>query len=314
MNSRFPLVVDAGSDTNPPVKVSVEQAAVLILTDRLKEVRRQIADWNEGGSTQRETVHRLRVAARRAVAGLDFFRDVIDRALRRRVIKQLGKLRSCLGQLRDLEVIKARFDRESSDGAKRFCRLLRRQQNRLIPAVKKRVGKIGEKLASNQMAIIAKPRKKPISDDVSVPFKTWAVDIVEQSARGFIASLGLVDRSAKSLHRLRIDAKKLRYTLEVLTPVVPKTLASNAYRRLQSLQTLLGEIQDGIVQRNMLRKLSRKSKRKSVRLFCKRETKTWKSKHAAMLRELDQRCSADELRRLNDSLTALFNGNDVHGS
>jgi CHAD domain-containing protein len=62
-----------------------------------------------------------------------------------------------------------------------------------------------------------------------------------------------IDADAKPsrLHKLRIDAKRLRYQLEALAPAYGDTLAP-VQRALKKLQDLLGEYQDAEVARTHL--------------------------------------------------------------
>ncbi len=121
MNSNVPTEGDSISATNKPIELAVGEAAVRILTERLAEVRHQIAELTAHDSVGTETVHRLRVATRRAEAGFDFFREFVDPLFYRLVTRRLKKLRSRLGQLRDLEVFIKLLDRDASKGPSMFA-------------------------------------------------------------------------------------------------------------------------------------------------------------------------------------------------
>ena len=60
------------------------------------------------------------------------------------------------------------------------------------------------------------------------------------------------DPSAKQLHRLRIDAKKLRYLLEFFRSLYPAERVDSFISELKALQDVLGELNDREIQRERL--------------------------------------------------------------
>lgn len=306
MNSNLPTEDDAISATNKPIELSVSEAAVRILTERLAEVRQQIEELTAHDFVGTETVHRLRVASRRVVAGFDFFRDVVDPPFYRLATRSLKKLRSRLGQLRDLDVFIELLDRDASKGAKHVCKSLRRKHKRLMPAIRRHAGKIAEKLARLESRTPSIPLNDLPIQDAPKPFKAWALERIDGIARRFLKLLRRGERSAKSLHRLRIRAKKLRYSFELLTPAIPTIVDSSAFRLLQKLQTLLGEIQDGIVQRETLCNLSRELKRRSTDRFAREHVRMRQRKHTNLLHELERCLSADETNAFAEGLARLL--------
>jgi CHAD domain-containing protein len=68
---------------------------------------------------------------------------------------------------------------------------------------------------------------------------------------------GLGDEpSAESLHRLRIDCKKLRYLLEFFGGLYPSGAIQPAVKQLKGLQDALGGFNDMVVQRRQLVELA----------------------------------------------------------
>jgi CHAD domain-containing protein len=65
------------------------------------------------------------------------------------------------------------------------------------------------------------------------------------------------DPSAKQLHRLRIDAKKLRYLLEFFRSLYPAERVNSFIGELKDLQDVLGELNDREIQRERLTVMTR---------------------------------------------------------
>ena len=65
------------------------------------------------------------------------------------------------------------------------------------------------------------------------------------------------DPAAESLHRLRIDAKKLRYLLEFFRSLYPRKRVDRLVKELKRLQDILGGFNDAEVQQRRLRELAR---------------------------------------------------------
>ncbi len=110
-----------------------------------------------------------------------------------------------------------------------------------MPAMRRHAGKIAEKLVRLESRTQSIPLNESPIQDAPKPFTAWALERIDGIARRFLKLLQRGERSAESLHRLRIRAKKLRYSLELLTPAIPTIVDSLAFRRLQKLQTLLGK-------------------------------------------------------------------------
>lgn len=314
MNSHSPIDSHSNSAKTEPIEPSVGDVAVRTLTDRLAEVRHQISEFAAQSSIDTETVHRLRVASRRAVAGFDFFEDVIDPSFRRGATKRIKELRSHLGHLRDMAVLIERLDRRSSKGAKYACQALRRKYKRSMPSVQRRVRKIAEKLSRLESRTPSIPLHVSTNQTASTPFMPWARERIHAIARRLFKMLRRVGHSAKSLHRLRIRAKKLRYSLEVLTPAFPTIVMSSAYRRLEKLQTVLGEIQDAVVQQEMLRRLSQDSGRRRIARFVDNEKRRQRRKHAEFLRRLEVFRSSQGRSALAEELARLWKPAEQHPS
>lgn len=276
-------------EPNEPSPLKIEPSIGILaettLLDRFSEVQQRIDEFLSTDSGKSEAVHQLRVASRRAVAGLDFFREVVVKSFRCQTVKQLKTLRSGLGNLRDWDVLAEQIGRKSSRHAESLVLLIHQNHSEELQKTESRTRAINSNLTFD-FSKFELPVRRSAQKLLPKPFKKWAFRRTHKIAKQFLSSLRQTDLTAETLHRLRIRGKKLRYTLEILEPVVPDVLDSPAYRRIQKLQTLLGELQDGIVQRDVLKRQTKDSDRRGLRQFVKDECRKRKRKRSKLLRKL----------------------------
>ncbi|MHC4880482.1 MAG: CHAD domain-containing protein, partial [Planctomycetota bacterium] len=68
--------------------------------------------------------------------------------------------------------------------------------------------------------------------------------LFDAATRYFFANIHPESKDPHVLHETRIEAKRLRYTLELVEPVLPKTVARKPRRLFAELQESLGQISD----------------------------------------------------------------------
>jgi CHAD domain-containing protein len=201
-----------------------------------------------------ESVHQLRVAMRRLRAALALFKSDLPRRTAEMLERELQELGRAVGAVRDLDVLAAAL-------AKRG----RKIDARLEPAVATLLRHVREQRTAAH-AVLATTLETPRTRRLTTRLATlarrggsgepaWkvAADLVRpllrdvtRGGRGVGAS-----SSPRSLHRLRIDAKRLRYALEALDGLGDENTRALA-RRLADLQDLLGEQRDATTQRAWL--------------------------------------------------------------
>jgi CHAD domain-containing protein len=311
MNSCPPNESCKISISSAPIQPTIGEIAEKTLIDRFTEIRRQAGELLTQTSSKSDAVHLLRVACRRAEATLDFFRAVLEPEYRRRMIKQLRKLRSRLGSLRDLDVMADQFGRKSSEGTTILVGMIRRDYEELMVALVPRIRAFLSKATQ-----FDPPTPRPLFGATAKkltnkPFKAWGYRRAEKIAKRFLASLMQSDRNVKALHQLRIRAKKLRYSLELLAPVVTAVVDSRAYRRLHTFQTLLGDIRDGIIQCKRLKNFAATTDRRSARCVAKSHAKERRAKHAQLVRRLERLRSKRQLHAFEKELTSLLAPSDA---
>lgn len=252
-----------------------------------------------------EGVHLMRVATRRGRAALDAFGNALPGRERERLAADLRWLTGVLGRVRDLDVHLEHLDgyraalepyrRASLDNYRRHLESLRREAHaELVEALD---APAYQQVLSDYRALLKTAgRPEHVSAlrvcDVARTTVAPLLRRVLQRGRAIDA-----DSKPSRLHKLRIEAKQLRYQLEALAPAYDGTLAP-VQSDLKKLQDLLGEHQDadvarahladyrrnraaGKTERKTFKRLAAYEKRRARRLR-KRFPKRWTAfEHAA---------------------------------
>jgi CHAD domain-containing protein len=192
-----------------------------------------------------EYVHQLRVWSRRATAAVTVFRELLEKKHVDWFKKNLKKLRRAADDARDCDVMAERL---SDDPAAQ--RVLAEIEEHRQKAQKPIAAAWQHMNAHNRfkghvewlLARLENPNRKAVRKQQ--PFKPWAAARLRPLVDEFFAS-GCADlSSAKGLHRLRIQSKKLRYAMELLTQAIAPDFQDKAYPAVKRIQEQLGEIND----------------------------------------------------------------------
>jgi CHAD domain-containing protein len=244
----------------PEQPTTIGQFAQSVLRRQLAALLAREAGVRSGDDP--EAVHQMRVATRRLRAALSLFADVIPAdvlALRR----ELGWLADTLGAVRDFDV--------QMTSLRQVAEELRAEQPALSPlfawfAARRASARddLTERLDSARYAALL----GSLGALSSVNVTGWPGDAgrrVEEALperlhrrhRRFRKAARAISAAsaAVELHRARIRAKQLRYSLEFASGVYGKP-AQTLIRRAVGLQDLLGAIQDAVVMDERLRALS----------------------------------------------------------
>ena len=246
---------------------------------------------NEPGvreDTDIEFLHDLRVAVRRSRSLLSDLGHVFEADLIQPWIEELRWLGGASGSLRDLDVLlhgwgalTARIEdsdrltelREAAEARRAIAR------EALVAALDSaRFTQLAERwpafLREQRQAL--EPRVSTI--EAEVHRRLW------RRFRRVLKRGRALNRNseAESFHRVRIQAKKLRYLLELHRPVWPKQEVRAATKLLKRVQDRLGEFNDAEVQAALLRDLAVEGRLSSVGLLAAGElVDSLRSKSAA---------------------------------
>jgi inorganic triphosphatase YgiF len=261
----------ADRDKEQPAHAEAEGFSALVQPDRThQEVARRIVRHgvhqvlaNAKGAAvgeDLEYVHQARVALRRTRSALRLLE--VARMADDPIARDLRWMADCFGAVRDWDVLltqmlpllrKATADGQEAQWAKLMERAqLRRQRQRQ---------RLRATLASARFAQAALHLLRWAEEPAA-----WTLtDLMERAQRAIerghqrltAARPDLAKLSPQGRHRLRILAKRQRYALELLAPLLARGPPERTLKLLSRLQQLLGEINDVYVAVSMLPSLTR---------------------------------------------------------
>ncbi len=222
-----------------------------------------------------DSVHQMRVAARRLRSTFSTYRSLLDADAVAPVREDLAWLARELGAVRDTEVIHALLvelgsalseeeDRHAALGA------VDRWFERRMPAARASVMAAlrtdrHDQLIEDLIACVGEP---PVTDDAFRPVDEVLLPRVRRTWRRLATRVDGLDMAApdEQWHEVRILAKKARYAAEGLGPVMGKTMLACA-GALAKVTDLLGTHQDAHVARTVLRSLASGSETSTQEAF-----------------------------------------------
>jgi CHAD domain-containing protein len=242
---------------------SVVDAARASLAARLTAVAHWLPLAAYHADQDVEHVHRLRVSTRRAVAALNLYGDWLPNKKRRWVKKRLKKARCAAGDARDLDVIAERIKSDLGDKAAPVLAEVKELRDAAQPGLLD----VAEKYRHNdrfvrQMGKLLDGIRAPKGEGTAATppgFGEWATQRLAQIADEFFRVMPANGADTKALHQFRIQAKAIRYVIELLAPAFGPELRDDTYPVVEELQERLGKIQDCVASATHLRKWSRET-------------------------------------------------------
>jgi CHAD domain-containing protein len=197
------------------------------------------------------STHKMRAGARRLRSLLQTFRPILDHGWVNDELDELRRLSARLGSVRDLDVLRIRFQAEPLEFQS--------------PAIFERLDQLRVSARSGLIASLASEEARElhgmlltIGKDVpfeDVPRKRGSAVLPRLVARQWCALAKLVrtlpaDRLVPAHHEARKQAKTLRYAAEAVAPWLAARDGKRAERfarAVSNLQGTLGELQDAIL-------------------------------------------------------------------
>lgn len=226
-----------------------------VVARHLGRLRRYEAGTRDGRDP--EDLHRARVAIRRLRAALRVFAGTFPADLRTRLVGDLRRLGRLLGGVRDLDVQLERLEAH---------------RERLGPPAEEGIEALRRLLASERERARARLSAGMDSRRYARPFEeldAWILATDEGDSADVLPELRRTHRrfrkagrdaaerpGARTLHELRIRAKKLRYALEFLDGEAGGA-GRAVVERLADLQEVLGAHQDAVVGARLARRALR---------------------------------------------------------
>jgi CHAD domain-containing protein len=238
-----------------PVDDGYRMLAAQCLRKQARRLARQIR--RVGREVQIEVIHQSRVAARRLTAGIRAFGPLLGNKRYRRWRDDVGKALRRLGDARDKDVqiefirqaLKQTGDRALRPGIRRVLVRLQQQRRDLQPKVLKaarNLGRSGTLKDVRRHADAMAEALPPAGATIQTPlvFETARRRIVKRLGELLAYEACLAEPAeADRHHRMRIAAKRLRYTMELFRPAYEGDLDASL-SAMKKLQDLLGDLHD----------------------------------------------------------------------
>lgn len=246
---RAPLPQDSARDALR--SIIALHARHLVLAD--VAVRRDLPD----------SIHQLRVAARRLRSTLRTLESLLDADWARTVEGELSWLASEVGLVRDTEVLLGRLSEQADALGEPDAALVRECTEGFL---RRRLdGARGSALAALRSErhdllledLVRGSQDPPVTPLASQPCGEVLPTLAERSWRRLERSTRQLDQhaDADSWHRVRIRAKRARYAVESVEPLLADR-GSRLARRLADVTDVLGGIQDARIAQELLREMS----------------------------------------------------------
>jgi CHAD domain-containing protein len=246
-------------------EMSARQAMVVVFGDLLTTMQR-----NEAGlikDLDAEFLHDFRVAVRRTRSGLGLVRKVLPDGATGFFRDGFAWLGEITGPTRDLDVCLqaersylTRLPKELRPGLAPFFEELRERRGSERKSLVRRLAsrKYRDLLAAWQKFLAAGGGSEP-SKNSGLPINQLARRIIARRFGRLLDAGKAIHPSSpdQEYHRLRIQGKKLRYTLEFFAALFPEEVLEPAIRQLKNLQDNLGAYNDLAVQQGELREYLR---------------------------------------------------------
>lgn len=251
---------------------AVGQVAMRTLRGRLRAVWAEAHAAAEG--TAPEHVHRLRVATRRTLAAFDVFRDVLPAKRAAWFRKRLRLLRRAAGDARDLDVLTGRLGQNDArpSARARLVAMLSRQRTVSRGPIRELYERLAE---ADWQGRVDELLERVAERGRRTTFGDYARRRFGPLIDHFFAAADRRLRDADEIHQVRIEAKKLRYAVEIFAGVFPAATLARCQDALERLQESLGEFTDHASAADRFRRWSRdenmRSDRDTLAAFRRRE-------------------------------------------
>ena len=255
----------ADSASKPKPKGPAADVILAYLSEQIRELKTQdpLVRLDARGA-----VHKMRVATRRMRSALATYRKLLDAADKMNSLRdELKWLAGVLGEARDAEVMHARLrDMVAGEPDELVMGpVTRRIDLELGADYQKAHTKVLEaldrpryfRLLDALESLLAAPPLAPLA---SKPARKVIPRLVQRDVKRLRSAVrdakkhpaGTSDHPA--LHEARKDGKRLRYAAEAAAPINPKK-SGHLADAAQSVQKILGDHQDSVVTRELLRRL-----------------------------------------------------------
>lgn len=255
--------------------LSIQEYGAGILLKNLGALESEFEGVRKGEDI--EAIHRMRVASRRLRAALPLFGPAISTKKHTNWTQHIGKLTKALGAARDSDVqidhlndyYRGLPPGPTRPGARRLLLRLRQHRQKLQSSVEEALDDV---IQSNVLMEMER-KLRPILEKVegipqSPELCSMASAAIREKLQFLLEFEPFIDQpeAKEELHAMRIAAKRLRYTLEIFSPLYESEL--KAYLKvMRQTQELLGDIHDCDVWMVFLPEFQERERVRTLRYF-----------------------------------------------
>lgn len=242
-------------DISPEDRTS--DVALRSLRIRLATVKRYLPLAAENTNENFDYVHELRVSTRRADTALKLFSMMLPRHRSSRLKKCLREIRRSASAAREYDVLCQRLTMDlSQPSAVQFLEKIRSERQKAygpIQAVYQRMKKYSrfDRMVLKLLRRVW-PRDKTTGKPKDPRFGKWALTRLRSIIDKYFKHASNTEMNATELHHFRIRTKELRYEIELLASALPPIFIEQIYPVIETLQQLLGEINDQVTLLDLL--------------------------------------------------------------
>ena len=261
---------------------------------RMHLLRMLVAETAARAGSDIEGVHKMRVATRRMRAAWRVFDGAYRPRLQKRYVAELRSVAGALGEVRDIDVQIERLAAHraglGADPAAALEALIEEWRGRRVTARTELLDLLGsaeyDQFITDYRSFVETKGAGAVEDAERV------VDVAASRAWRAYERLRQHDQvvtfaDVPALHALRIDAKRLRYTLEFLVEILPKT-TERLIAQIVALQDHIGLLNDAKIAAD--------------------ETRAWLIESAATLTAAQRQAAAGYLRASEADVNRLRRG------
>jgi len=241
---------------------SIAKVALGALNGRIDAVLYYLPLAANNAADNTEYVHQLRVWTRRLTAALRLYRDLISKRQYDWFAKQLRRIRRAANDARDSDVLIDRLRNKKPNGTRAWLEIARQERT----AAQSEIARVYKRLHAKQRF---HRKAEKLLEDVAARgqrrsgrkrFAKWARDELARAVNDFFESVPRQRANHAALHKFRIQAKVLRYTIELFAGAFPAALKSRIYPVVESIQDRLGVVNDHATASDHLQRIQRQGK------------------------------------------------------
>lgn len=285
-----------------------EDMALRELEAYLGQVLDSMAEAGAKHPRKKKHVHELRVGCRRGQAALSLYADFLPRKRKKRVEKRLKALRDAARDPRDLDVLIGLLaaDKTGPDSGA-LLEIAKKERDKAQKKLRRAVARTEDRGFRRDVKKLLKDAANRRTGN-GMRFGPWARVELRPVVREFFAAAPTLSSRAKieALHEFRIQAKYLRYTMEMLEPAFPAMFKKDLLPRVEALQDRLGDIIDITERKELFAKWRKRTKNKSKAHYLREHIALERSRLEQARGDFAAWCTPEFLRQLKAGFDALL--------